>query len=71
MSLVLVSPSTDSWFQVRAAAGRSSPQSVSGAAAASVRITDSIVAICGWIIPTPLAIAAHGHLDGAPVARRQ
>jgi hypothetical protein len=48
--------STDSWFQVRAAAGRSSPQSVSGAAEASVRITDSIVAICGWIIPTPLAM---------------
>jgi hypothetical protein len=56
VSFVLVSPSTESWFQVRAAAGRSSPQSVSGEAVASVRITDSIVAICGWIIPTPLAI---------------
>ena len=30
MSLVLVSPSTESWSQVRAAAGRSSPHSVAG-----------------------------------------
>ena len=32
------------------------PQSVSGATVASVRTTDSIVAIRGWIIPTPLAM---------------
>ena len=56
VSFVLVSPSTESWSQVRAAAGRSRPHSTSGATAASVRTTDSIVAICGWIIPTPLAM---------------
>ena len=56
VSLVLVSPSTDSWSQVRAAAGRSRPHRTSGATAASVSTTDSIVAIRGWIIPTPLAM---------------
>ena len=56
MSLVLVSPSTESWFQVRAAAGRSRPHSTAGSTAASVRMTDSIVAMFGWIIPTPLAM---------------
>ena len=56
MSLVLVSPSTLSWFQVRAAAGRSREASSAGEAAASVRMTASIVAIRGWIMPTPLAM---------------
>ena len=40
VSLVLVSPSTESWSQVRAAAGRSRPHSVSGSTAASVSTTD-------------------------------
>ena len=66
VSLVLVSPSTDSWFQVRAAIGRRSPQSVSGAAVASVRTTDSIVAIWGWIIPTPLAMPLTVTVHGEP-----
>ncbi len=56
VSFVLVSPSTESWSQVRAAAGRSRPHRTSGATVASVSTTDSIVAIRGWIIPTPLAI---------------
>ncbi len=56
VSLVLVSPSTDSWSHVRAAAPRSSAWSVAGSAVASVRTTDSIVAMLGWIIPTPFAI---------------
>ena len=56
MSFVEVSPSTLSWSQVRAAAGRSNPWSVAGSTVASVRTIESIVAIRGWIIPTPLAI---------------
>ena len=56
VSFVLVSPSTESWFQVRAAAGRRRPHRTAGSTAASVRITDSIVAMFGWIIPTPLAM---------------
>ena len=56
MSFVLVSPSTESWSQVRAAAGRRRPHRTSGSTVASVSTTDSIVAIRGWIIPTPLAI---------------
>ncbi len=56
MSLVLVSPSTESWSHVRAAVPRRSAWSVAGSAVASVRTTDSIVAMFGWIIPTPLAI---------------
>ncbi len=55
MSLVLVSPSTVSWFQVRAAAGRRRPARTAGSTAASVRMIESIVAIPGWIMPTPLA----------------
>ena len=68
MSFVLVSPSTESWFQVRAAAGRSRRHRTSGATVASVRITDSIVAICGWIIPTPLAIPLTRTVTGRPTA---
>ena len=56
VSFVEVSPSTLSWSHVRAAAGRSSPWSVAGSTVASVRTIESIVAIRGWIIPTPLAI---------------
>ena len=56
MSFVLVSPSTVSWFQVRAAAGRSRPWRTAGSTVASVRMIASIVAIAGWIIPTPLAM---------------
>ena len=66
VSLVLVSPSTDSWSQVRAAAGRSRPQRTSGATAASVSTTDSIVAIRGWIIPTPLAMPQTVTVTGRP-----
>ncbi len=56
MSFVLVSPSTLSWSHVRAVAGRSSPWSAAGSIVASVRTIASIVAILGWIIPTPLAM---------------
>ena len=56
MSFVLVSPSTLSWFHVRAAAGRRSSWRSGGSTLASVRRTASIVAIRGWIIPTPLAM---------------
>ena len=51
-----MSPSTESWSHVLATAGRSKPQSTSGGTAASVSTTDSIVAMLGWIIPTPLAM---------------
>ena len=66
VSLVLVSPSTDSWSHVRAAAGRSRLQSTSGGAAASVRTIDSIVAMFGWIIPTPLAMPVTVTVTGSP-----
>ena len=56
VSLVLVSPSTESWSQVRAAAAAAGAWSVAGSAVASVRTIDSIVAIRGWIIPTPFAM---------------
>ncbi len=68
MSLVLVSPSIESWSHVRTAAGRRRLHSVSGAIEASVRITDSIVAIRGWIIPTPLAMPLTVTLTGTPSA---
>ena len=66
VSFVLVSPSTLSWSQVRAAAGRSRPHRVSGAALASVSTTASIVAIRGWIIPTPLAMPLTVTVTGRP-----
>ena len=68
MSLVDVSPSTESWSQVRAAAGRSSAQSASGATAASVSTTESIVAMFGWIIPTPLAMPLTRTVTARPSA---
>ena len=71
VSLVLVSPSTESWSQVRAAAPRRSAWSVAGSAVASVRTTESIVAMRGWIIPTPLAMPGHRDLDRAAAGRRQ
>jgi hypothetical protein len=55
VSLVLVSPSTLIWFHVRWTIGDSNPWSVAGATLASVRMTLSIVAMRGWIMPTPLA----------------
>ena len=66
MSFVLVSPSTESWFQVRTVAARSIAWSVAGLTAASVRMTASIVAIRGWIIPTPLAMPETVTGTGAP-----
>ena len=71
VSLVLVSPSTDSWSHVRAAAGRRTLHRTSGATAASVSTTDSIVAMFGWIIPTPLAMPVIVTVTGSPSARRQ
>ena len=71
MSFVLVSPSTESWFQVRTVAARSSPWRVAGLTAASVRTTASIVAIRGWIIPTPLAMPETVTGRGRPVGAGQ
>ena len=68
VSLVLVSPSTVSWFHVRAAAERSSPSSVSGSAVASVITTASMVAMPGWIMPTPLATPETRTVTGFPSA---
>ena len=56
MSFVLVSPSTESWSQVRAALARSIAWSAAGSAVASVSTIESIVAMRGWIIPTPFAM---------------
>jgi hypothetical protein len=57
VSFVLVSPSTLSWSQVRAAAGRRSPWRTAGSTVASVRTIASIVAIRGWIMPDALGDA--------------
>ena len=58
----------DSWFQVRAAAGRSSrPQRSRARRPRRSGRPTSIVAICGWIIPTPLAMPADGHRHRPPV----
>ena len=69
VSFVLVSPSTVSWSQVRAAAGRSSPCRAAGSIVASVITIASIVAIRGWIIPTPLAIPLTWTVAVPPPAR--
>ena len=66
MSFVLVSPSTESWFQVRTVATRSRPWRVAGLTAASVRTIASMVAIRGWIMPTPLAMPATVTVTGVP-----
>ena len=55
-SLVDVSPSTDTWLKLRSTAGRSSDPSVAVSTGASVVRKASIVAICGWIMPEPLAM---------------
>ncbi len=55
VSLVEVSPSTLVCSKVAADASRRSVASSSGLAAASVSTTAIIVAIRGWIMPTPLA----------------
>jgi hypothetical protein len=54
VSFALLSPSTESWFRSALPRVGGGPEDL-GATFASVRITDNIVAICGWIIPTPLA----------------
>ena len=56
MSLVLVSPSTESWSQVRAARRSEQAPQHGRLDGASVSTTESIVAMFGWIIPTPLAM---------------
>ena len=68
VSFVLVSPSTVSWFHVRSTTGRRISCSVAGSTRASVSRTASIVAIRGWIMPTPFAMPGHDH--GPPVAVR-
>ena len=58
-SLVDMSPSTVMVLNVSSTAGPSAACSTSGPTRASVAMKQSIVAICGWIIPDPLAIAAN------------
>ena len=58
VSLVDMSPSTVMVLNVSSTADTSARCSVSGATRASVVMKQSIVAICGWIIPDPLAMAA-------------
>src|SRR4029078_11588603 len=71
VSFVLVSPSTESWSHVLAAAGRSRLQRTFGDVAASVRTIDSIVAMFGWIIPTPLAMPVTVTVAGSPTPARR
>ena len=66
VSFVLVSPSTLSWFHVRAAAGRRMSRRTDGSTTASVRTIDSMVAIRGWIIPTPFAMPVTRTATGPP-----
>ena len=61
-----MSPSTDS--SIPRAARTQHAHRTSGAAAASVRTTDSIVAMFGWIIPTPFAIPVTVTVTGSPSA---
>ena len=74
MSLVLMSPSTVSWFQVRSTARDSAVPRVPGSAVASVAMNASIVAMLGWIMPTPFAIpatiTARGRASGPGSSRR-
>ncbi len=65
MSFVLVSPSTLVWFHVRWAMGERRAWSVAGATLASVMRIASIVAILGWIMPTPLATPETVTLTGS------
>ena len=57
VSFVDMSPSTVIVLKVSSVAAESAACSVTGAMAASVVTKQSIVAICGWIIPEPLAMA--------------
>ena len=57
MSFVEVSPSTEIWLKVAGTTVDSAFCSAAGATLASVVIKSSIVAMFGWIMPLPLAIA--------------
>ena len=59
VSLVDMSPSTVMVLNVSSTASASAACSTAGATVASVVMKQSIVAIWGWIIPEPLAIAAN------------
>jgi len=59
MSFVDMSPSTVMVLNVSSTASVSAACNTAGATVASVVMKQSIVAICGWIIPEPLAIAAN------------
>src|SRR5438034_2247725 len=56
MSLVDVSPSTVRQWNVRSTTRRKMDSRAGRGTAASVVITESIVAICGWIIPAPFTM---------------
>ena len=71
VSLVLVSPSTESWFQVRAAAGRRRPASTAGSTAASVRTTDEHRGHPRVDHPDALGDPRHRHPHGPAVGGRQ
>ena len=58
-SLVDMSPSTVMVLKVSSTASVSAACSTAGATVASVAMKHNIVAICGWIIPEPLAMAAN------------
>ena len=57
MSLVEVSPSTVIWLNVAGTTSASALRSTAGSAWTSVVINSSIVAMLGWIMPDPLAMA--------------
>ena len=59
MSLVDMSPSTVMVLNVSSTASASAACSTAGATVASVVMKQSIVAMLGWIIPDPFAIAAN------------
>ena len=57
VSLVEVSPSTEIWLKVAGTTADRAVCSTSGATLASVVKNSSMVAMLGWIMPEPLAIA--------------
>ena len=61
MSLVEVSPSTDSMLKVSFTTPESAVCRQSGAMAASVVIKHSMVAMLGWIMPLPLLMPPMRH----------
>ena len=71
VSFVDWSPSTLSWSHVRDTIGRSTPSSTSGDAVASVSTRQSIVAMLGWIMPTPLTTPLTVTAHRAAVRPRQ